>query len=216
MSTVAAARSNPAGWAGLQPAGGRLLVAAPVLTEPTFARTVVYLLEHEASGTAGVILNRPSHTPVGQVLPGWQDAVNEPGVVFGGGPVQPDGALCLGLSTVLSSGLASAVSNEDVLVASGGALRPLTGAGGVCTVDLDGDVDLLAAITTRLRVFAGHAGWTAGQLDSELGEGAWFVVECLASDVFSGEPAGLWRQVLLRQPPPLRFVSSYPRDPSLN
>ena len=214
MFIVAAARSNPAAWTGLQPAGGRLLIAAPVLTEPTFARAVVYLLEYDASGAAGVILNRPSHTPVGQVLPGWQDAVNEPGVVFGGGPVQPDGALCLGLSTVLSSGLAASVSSEDVLVASGGALRPLTG--GVCTVDLDGDIDLLAAITTRLRVFAGHAGWTGGQLESELAQGAWFVVECSAFDVFSEEPAGLWRQVLLRQPPPLRFVATYPRNPSLN
>src|SRR5881275_2103715 len=77
-------------------ASGRLLVATPLLGDPHFARTVVYLLEHDGGGTVGVVVNRPSHTPVGHVLPDWQDAVSGPAVVFGGGPVQPDGALCLG------------------------------------------------------------------------------------------------------------------------
>ena len=44
------------------------------------------------------------------------------------------------------------------------------------TVDLDGDVAMIAAIARRLRVFAGHAGWSPGQLDAELAEGAWWVV----------------------------------------
>src|SRR5436190_579659 len=77
-------------------AAGRLLVATPLLTDPHFGRTVGYLLGHDGGGTVGVVLNRPGHTPVGQVLPAWHDAVSGPAVVFGGGPVQPDGALCLG------------------------------------------------------------------------------------------------------------------------
>src|ERR1700761_3815934 len=86
-------------WLAAQPAPrpGCLLVAAPMLTEATFVQTVLYVLEHDESGTAAVILNRPSRTPVGQVLPDWHDAVSGPSVVFTGGPVQPDGALCLGL-----------------------------------------------------------------------------------------------------------------------
>src|SRR2546430_15125813 len=90
-----AEQETPCAWTGLTPASGRLLVASTTLNEPTFARTVVYLLEHDGDGTVGVVLNRPSHTPVGQVLPDWQDAVSEPSVIFGGGPVMPDGALCL-------------------------------------------------------------------------------------------------------------------------
>ena len=197
-------------WTGISPAPGRLLVAAPLLTEDAFVRTVVYLLEHDGGGSVGVVINRPSHTPVGHVLPDWQDAVAEPGVVFSGGPVQQDGALCLGLSVEVP---AEAPGQQGLLPDSGG-LRPV--AAGVCTVDLDGDVELLSAMTTRLRVFAGHSGWAGGQLEEELETGAWFVVEGSPGDVFSESPAGLWKSVLLRQPPPLRFVATYPKDPSLN
>ena len=80
---------------GLEPAAGRLLVATPVLGDPHFARTVVYLLEHDGGGTVGVILNRPSRTPVGQVLPDWHEAVTGPAGRLRRRPVQPDGALCL-------------------------------------------------------------------------------------------------------------------------
>jgi putative transcriptional regulator len=189
-----------ANWASLNalsPAGGRLLVATPLLGDPHFSRTVVYLLEHDDGGSVGVIVNRPSHTPVAQVLPNWHDVVCGPSVVFGGGPVQPDGALCLGR-----------------LDSDGPDVRRVVD--GVCTVDLDGDVEGVSSITSRLRVFAGHAGWGEGQLENEIAEGAWWVVEGDESDVFSEDPRPLWSRVLRRQPPPLNLVSTYPADPLLN
>ena len=137
----------------LEPAPGRLLIAAPLLTEDTFKRTVVYLLEHDSSGTVGVVINRPSRTPVGQVLPLWQDAVSEPSVVFGGGPVLVDGALCLGQ-----------VGGDEV-GEDESSVRRLTDS--LATVDLDADVALITGLTTQLRIFAGHAGWSAGQLDGD-------------------------------------------------
>jgi putative transcriptional regulator len=190
----------------LDPAPGRLLVAAPLLTEDTFARTVVYLLEHDGGGTVGVILNRPSRTPVGQVLPSWQDAVSEPSVVFGGGPVLVDGALCLG--QVRGGDVGDDIGDD------GASVRRL--ADGLATVDLDADVALITGITTQLRVFAGHAGWSPGQLDGELAQGAWFVVRGWAGDVFSDDPRRLWPRVLRRQPPPLNLLATYPPDLSLN
>lgn len=181
----------------MPPLGGRLLVATPLLGDPHFARTVVYLLEHDGGGTVGVILNRPSHTPVGQVLPEWHEAVSGPAVVFGGGPVQPDGALCLAQ-----------------LAGDGPGVRPVVD--GVGTVDLDGDLAVIAGLTSRLRVFAGHAGWSPGQLEDEMAEGAWWAVQGSPDDLFSSEPQGLWSRVLRRQPPPLNLVSTYPPDPLLN
>jgi len=178
-------------------AAGRLLVATPLLGDPHFARTVVYLLEHDGGGTVGVVLNSPSHTPVGQVLPDWHDAVSGPAVVFGGGPVQPDGALCLGQLAPGATGIREVVD-------------------GVSTVDLDGDVTVIAPIARRLRVFAGHAGWAPGQLDDELSEGAWWVVPGTPDDLFSEHPRDMWRTVLRRQRPPLNLVSTYPPDPTLN
>lgn len=198
---TAVATSNWAALGGLEPAGGRLLVATPLLGDPNFSRAVVYLLEYDdGGGTVGVVLNRPSHTPVGQVLPGWHDAVSGPAVVFGGGPVQPDGALCLG--------------ELDAAGEQEAGVRPVVD--GVGTVDLDGDVALITASTSRLRVFAGHAGWSAGQLEGELAEGAWWVVPGGPADLFTDEPRSMWRQVLRRQPPPLSLVSTYPPDPLAN
>ena len=174
-----------------------MLLATPLLGDPQFNRTVVYLLEHDDDGSLGVIINRPSRTPVGQVLPGWHDAVSGPAVVFGGGPVQPDGALCLGLVTGEAAGLRRVVD-------------------GIATVDLDGDVAVITAATGPLRVFAGHAGWSPGQLDDEISEGAWWVVEGGPDDVFSLDPRPLWQRILRRQPFPLRLLASYPEDPTLN
>jgi putative transcriptional regulator len=185
---------------GLEPAAGRLLVATPLLGDPHFARTVVYLLEHDGGGTVGVVSNRPSHTPVGQVLPDWHDAVSGPAVVFGGGPVQPDGALCLG--------------QLDGAAVGTGAYREVVD--GVSTVDLDGDVTVIAPAARRLRVFAGHAGWAPGQLEAELAEGAWWVLPGGPEDLFSEEPTRMWQRVLRRQPPPLNLISTYPPDPTLN
>jgi putative transcriptional regulator len=182
---------------GPEPVAGWLLVATPLLGDPHFSRTVVYLLEHDGGGTVGVVLNRPSHTPVGQVLPDWHDAVSGPAVVFGGGPVQPDGALCLGQLQPGAEGIREVVD-------------------GVATVDLDGDVAVIAPNARRLRVFAGHAGWAPGQLDDELAEGAWWVVPGSPDDLFSAEPKTMWRQVLRRQRPPLNLISTYPADPALN
>jgi putative transcriptional regulator len=179
------------------PAAGRLLVATPLLGDPHFARTVVYLLEHDGGGTVGVILNRPSHTPVGQVLPDWHEVVSGPAVVFGGGPVQPDGALCLG---VLNSGVPGMREVVD----------------GVSTVDLDGDVAVIAPAAERLRVFAGHSGWSPGQLEVEIEEGAWWVVLGSAGDLFSEQPRQMWSRVLRRQPAPMCLVSTYPLDPTQN
>jgi putative transcriptional regulator len=187
-------------WAslgGLEPAAGRLLTATPLLGDPHFVRTVVYVLEHDGGGTIGVIMNRPSHTPVGQVLPDWHDAVSGPAVVFGGGPVQPDGALCLGQLPPGSEGIREVVD-------------------GVSTVDLDGDVTVIAPNARRLRVFAGHAGWAPGQLNDEIGEGAWWVLRGSPDDLFSENPQWMWRRVLRRQPYPLNLISTFPVDPTLN
>jgi putative transcriptional regulator len=178
-----------------------LLVATPLLGDPNFARAVIYLLEHDDDGTLGVIVNRPSHTPVGQVLPAWHDVVCGPSVVFGGGPVQPDGALCL------------ARRGEGEVPGT----RTLGGAAeGICTVDLDGDVAAVASGTSRLRVFAGHAGWSPGQLGGEIAQGGWWVVPGSSADLFSDDPGPMWARVLRRQPPPLCLLSTYPPDPSLN
>src|SRR5436305_6894170 len=137
---------------------GALVVAMPALSDPTFAGTVVYVLDHSDNGTLGVVLGRPSQVEIRDVLPGWCDLAVEPAVFHVGGPCETDTALCLAVSPAVDP-------------VGGGALRRV--AGDVYLVDLDGDPDALAGVVTGLRVFAGYAGWSPGQLAGEIDEGAW-------------------------------------------
>lgn len=184
----------------LPPAAHRLLIAAPDLSDPEFFRTVVFLIEHDDTGSVGVIVNRPSHTPVGHILPEWQDVMTDPAVVFNGGPVQRDGALGLGRLKATSD--------------AGPGLRAVSG--GLALVDLDAEVDAVSGSAASLRVFAGHAGWEVGQLEEEVARGGWFVVAGGLDDVFSAHPGTLWRSVLRRQPAPLSLLSTFPVDVGLN
>ncbi|HWB68329.1 MAG TPA: YqgE/AlgH family protein [Mycobacteriales bacterium] len=183
------------------PAGlrGKLLVATPTLREPTFARTVIALLAHGDEGALGVIINRPADAPLQEVVPPVAELASEPAVLFSGGPVEPQAAIALGVA---------AGDVDETLVQP--VQLPLV------TVDLDGDPALLAASLRQLRVFAGYAGWASGQLESEIEQGAWYVVDGLPLDPFDPAPARLWSAVLRRQPWPLSAVSTCPVDPTMN
>jgi putative transcriptional regulator len=183
-----------------------LLVATPVLGDPNFRRTVVLIVEHEdEQGTLGVVLNRPTEVPVGQVLEPWTDLVSNPSVVFSGGPVSPTSALALAL-----------VPGTDEPLG----WHPLDGGAPAMArlglVDLEAPPGLLSAAIARLRVYAGYAGWGAGQLQSEIDEGAWYVLPADPADAFSDSPARLWPAVLRRQGGELAYVATYPDDPTQN
>jgi putative transcriptional regulator len=183
---------------------GQLLVATPLLTDEPFHRTVVQLLQHDEEGALGVVVNRPSHTPLSEVLPGWALLAPDPVSVFVGGPVQQSAAICLG--RLSPPGALPDEQDEPSYVLVPGA--PWLG-----TIDLDLEA---ADPVQEVRVFAGYAGWSPGQLEAEVEEGAWWVCDALPRDCFSADPGNLWRDVLRRQGMPLALVASYPPDPSLN
>jgi putative transcriptional regulator len=70
--------------------------------------------------------------------------------------------------------------------------------------------------TTRRRVFAGYAGWSAGQLEEELANEDWILEPALADDAFTEEPDELWREILRRKGGIYELVARMPEDPSLN
>ena len=190
---------------GSDPKAGRLLVATPLLGDPNFRRTVVLIVEHEdVQGTLGVVLNRPTTIGVDQVLEQWTELATEPSVVFRGGPVAPNSALALAM-----------IPGKDEPVG----WRALDGAPALARLgllDLDTPPRLLAPAITSLRVYAGYAGWSPGQLEAEIDEGAWYVLTAQPGDVFAADPDRLWRQVLRRQEGDLAFLATYPDDPTLN
>lgn len=178
---------------------GQLLVATPRLLDPNFARTVILVLNHDADGALGVVINRPSTLAVAQVLPDWSAAVSLPPLVFGGGPVAPDSALAVAVA--LGEGPPSG-------------FQPV--APGYGLVDLDASPGDVVPDVAGIRVFSGYAGWGAEQVEAEIAEGSWYVVAAAPGDVFSSEPETLWRRVLRRQPGELAYVSTFPDEPSHN
>ena len=78
-----------------EPRAGDLLVASVLLADGVFNQTVVLLLDLDEDGALGVILNEISQLPLDSVLPEWVNAVSEPHLLFHGGPVSPNGAICL-------------------------------------------------------------------------------------------------------------------------
>ena len=179
---------------------GRLLVAAPDLEDPNFARTVVLLLDHDEDGALGVVLNRPSGVSVGAAVPAWAPAVSEPAVVHVGGPVTPDTVVCLGR---LRAGDADAEG-----------WTPLTGSLGA--VDLETEPALLLGALDGMRLFAGYAGWSPGQLEIELRRGGWLVFPAEPDDAFTPNPRALWSQVLRRQGGEIALLHTMPVDPTCN
>ncbi len=176
---------------------GRLLVALPVLDDPNFARSVVLVIEHDEDGALGLVLNRPTTTRIEDVLEGWSLLAAEPANLYGGGPVEPSAVV----------GLAVADPRATAGFAITGRIR---------TVDPTDDPMTLAGEVERARIFAGYAGWAPGQLEGELAQGAWLVVEAEADDVVSERPDELWHTVLGRQPGAARLMANFPDDPRLN
>jgi len=178
------------------------LLANTDLLEPTFRRSVIYVVEHNDGGTLGVVLNRPSETAVYNVLPQWAKLTAKPKTMFIGGPVKRDAALCLATLRV-------GVTCDGVA-----GLRHVQGR--MVMVDLDADSDSIAPLVEGVRIFAGYSGWTIGQLEGEIERDDWIVLSALPSDVLVESRADLWARVLRRQPLPLSLLATHPIDISRN
>jgi len=177
---------------------GHFLLAGPSLLDPNFFRTVVLLVEHNESGALGLVLNRPTSTPLGQA---WKEVSETPcideSVLYCGGP-------CPGPLMALHS--EAALMNIEVAPGLYFSQTPET---------LEG----LVSQSSDARFFVGFSGWGPSQLEGELDEGAWLASPAAVEEVF-GDPEALWQQLL-------RAISNdtilgalgikhVPEDPSMN
>jgi len=179
----------------------RLLVATPMLLDPNFFRTVVFMIEHTDEAALGVVINRPSDATLDDAVPEWSALAAEPPVAFVGGPVQPHEAV-IGLGRSRTGG-----EPAD-------GWYPLLGSVG--TVDLGRSPADVRPEVELVRVFAGYAAWGPGQLDSELSQHGWYVVDAEVDDLLTSEPDSLWRRVLRRQGGDLAIAANFPIDPTSN
>lgn len=185
-----------------QPCPGELLVASPGMDDAEFGRSVVYLIEHGPEGTMGVVLNKPMHASVRELLGPWETIVAPPDALFHGGPLSRD------------SGIALAVARPGTTLDDDAHVHNVESR--VYAIDLDADPRHLSPSLEGVRIFAGYSSWVPGQLSVELARGDWIVALGLPSDVIGGDGTDLWAQVMRRQDPPLSLYATYPLDPSLN
>ena len=179
-------------------APGVLLVAEPALLDPNFRRSVVLLCDHNADGSFGLILNRPTEFRLPDVL---DEPVGLDHMVYFGGPVQTD---TLHYLHPYTDEVEHAVPVLDG-VGWGGPFEEI--AAGVRSGALDGG---------GFRFFVGYAGWGEDQLDAEVDGGGWLVLPASAAQVFGGDPSVLWRDVMRGLGGEYALLSNYPDDPQMN
>jgi putative transcriptional regulator len=180
--------ATPAMALTVVPEAGMLLVARPELPDPRFREAVILLVQHGPGGTAGLILNRPSRLALAEVLPELPSASGSGNTLSYGGPVAPRAFMVL-------------------LQVQGEPPEPAQKV--LENIYLTGPQQLLAWFEKHrtqipCRVFTGYSGWSSGQLERELIRGDWQVLPAGEGVLFSPEVAGLWNELVKRDPLPAR------------
>jgi len=160
---------------------GHFLLDSGRLHGSFFERTVVLICEHDAEGALGLVLNRASGNRVGEMLVANLPDLLKECPLYVGGPVQP---------------AALSYLHSDSFVPDANVLPNLS---------LGHSLDTLIELgesyspTRKIKMFAGYAGWDAGQLEGELRRKAWVAYPASLELVFETPPEKLWQTVLLRK-----------------
>lgn len=175
---------------------GQLLIAMPGMEDPNFAETVAFICKHDDEGAIGIVVNRPSDMSLGEVCSQLKFELNlgegasQP--VMNGGPVQPDRGFVLHQSdtefdsTVDPAAPVKVTVSQDILksIAKG-----------------DGPSPTLVAL--------GYAGWSKGQLESEIAGNAWLHVETAPAILFDTPIEDRWKKAAELIGIDIRQVTSY-------
>ncbi|MCL5099240.1 MAG: YqgE/AlgH family protein [Candidatus Omnitrophica bacterium] len=177
---------------------GQLLLDGGKLRGSFFNRTVVLICQHDDEGAFGLVINRPSGNKVGEmIVANLPDRLKEH-PLYVGGPVQPAALSFLHSDTYLPQ--ANVFPNLNL------------------SHSIDELVELGESFsaTQRMRIFAGYAGWSPGQLEDEMRRGAWLTHPANIELVFQREPAQLWTDILRNKGWQYRLLAESPEDLSAN
>ena len=174
---------------------GSILLAHPSMLDPNFKHGVVLLTAHsESDGALGVVVNRPLGQTLGEYDPGLSQSDFGDVPLYAGGPVAADQMILVAWKWAPEDGTFKLYFGIDEAKA-----RQL----------LDDDPEF------QLRGFLGHSGWSEGQLEAELDQGAW-VLARLAPDIDELVGEEVWRSILRRVSPEMHLFADEPDDPTLN
>ena len=176
----------------------QLLLDGGKLRGSFFSRTVVLICQHDPEGAFGLVLNRPTESRVGEALLADMPGSIKEQTLYLGGPVQPEA-----LSFVHSD---SFLDDPNVM--------PNLGLGH--SLDALNEIAATDSATRQVRIFAGYAGWTGGQLEDEMKREAWLTHPASIELVFHPDPTQLWKLILRQKGWEYRLLSDAPEDLSHN
>jgi putative transcriptional regulator len=177
---------------------GQLLLDSGQLRGSFFQRTVVLICQHDGDGAFGLVLNRSAGTNAGDMIVANLPDPLKSSPLFLGGPVQPSA-----LSFLLT----------DAFIPDANVMPNLS---------LGHSLDTLLELgesfspTQRVKMFAGYAGWSPGQLEDEVRRDAWLIHPASLELVFDTTPEQLWQKILRLKGWQYRLLAQMPEDVSLN
>ena len=154
----------------------QFLIAMPGMADDNFSRTVVYLCEHSKNGALGLVINRPTDITLKSLFEKVELSLDRDELaqqpVFFGGPVQTERGFVLHEKT----GTEQSPYTSTLSIAGGG-------------LEMTTSKDVLEALANgagprRLMVTLGYSGWSAGQLEEEIGRNGWLTVDADPKVIF--------------------------------
>lgn len=177
---------------------GQLILDNGKLRGSFFHRTVILICQHDSEGAFGLVLNRSTNNKVGDAVVANLPEVIKDETLFLGGPVQPQALSFLHNDVYLPD--ASVMPNLDL----GHSLDSLM------------EIGESFSSTRRVKIFAGYAGWSPGQLEDEMKRDTWMTHPASLELVFSTKPEQLWQVILREKGWKYKLISEAPEDPSWN
>jgi putative transcriptional regulator len=175
-----------------------LLLDSGQLRGSFFQRSVVLICQHDSDGAFGLVLNRSAGSIAGDMIVADLPEPLRASPLFLGGPVQPSA-----LSFLLTD---SFIPDANVM--------PNLSLGH----SLDALIELGESFSTtqRVKMFAGYAGWSPGQLEDEIKRDAWLTHPASLDLIFDVSPNQLWQKILRQKGWQYRLLAQMPEDLSLN
>ena len=181
------------------PKPGSILVSEPFLSDDYFSRSVIFLCDHSPEGSYGFVLNKYVKNEIGDFIPDFPPIEMKLSL---GGPVE-------------TSNLFYIHSMGDEIANSHPCANDLFIGGNFEAVK-----DLFvkdAEKAKQLRFFVGYSGWSEGQLDKEIEEKSWIVLNNISSaQILDTSSDSYWKDLMENLGGKFKVMSSFPINPSDN
>ncbi len=182
----------------LIPSRGKVLISEPFLSDATFGRSVILLIDHSQEGSMGLIMNKQLPLFLNDIIQEFKYLEDIP--LYKGGPVGGDALFYLH-------------TLEDIP----GAFQVSKG------LFLNGDFEVIKkyilqgnSTEGKLRFFLGYSGWESDQLSQEIRENTWILSKEESDYLMNEDSKSMWKHTLEKLGSKYQTWSRFPQDPSLN